>query len=632
MCGIAGQISYKQSIDPERIRAMIQPLVHRGPDDEGIYISNSRSEIHNPQISVGLGHKRLSIIDLDGGHQPIHNEDKSVWIICNGEIYNYKELRGKLTSSGHTLYTNTDTEVIVHLYEDYGERCLDHLRGMFAFAIWDERQKQLFIARDRLGKKPLYYSSAVDGLYFSSEINALYNVPEIKRELDYVALDHFLTFSYIPSPLSIFKGIRKLPPACFLTLKDGDLEVKKYWQLSFKPKYDISFEEAKSSLLEKIAEATRIRLCSDVPLGCFLSGGVDSSTIVAMMSQYSSTPVKTFSIGFKEGEYNETQYARTVAEKFDTEHHEFIVEPDAIEILPDLVKHYGEPYGDSSALPTWYLSKMTREYVTVALNGDGGDELYAGYDWYRTAQKLCSIKKIVPHFFFHVMGKICSHESGSRVGSRFRKLYRFLELINKENSSRFADLRSYVSIKTKGSLYHQNFLAKLKGETESYISNMYESADCESELDRMMYTDSITYLPEELLVKVDRATMAHSLEGRSPFLDHELMEFVARLPCTFKYRNGQSKYILKETMKEYFSPGFLNRPKMGFSVPLNKWFKGKLRGHVENSICNGTLGGTGLFNMDEIKKICNEHFSGKKNYETTIWNLLILSKWIEMYL
>ena len=586
----------------------------------------------NQQVSVGLGHKRLSIIDIEGGHQPIHNEDKSIQIICNGEIYNYKELQKKLISSGHTLYTNTDAEVIVHLYEDYGEKCIEHLRGMFAFALWDERQNKLFIARDRLGKKPLYYSSTVNGFYFASEINALYKVPEIKRELDYVALDHFLTFSYIPSPLSIFKDIRKLPPACFLTLRDGNLEIKRYWQLSFEPKYDISFEEAKKALLEKIADATRIRLYSDVPLGCFLSGGMDSSTIVAMMSKYSNTPVKTFSIGFQEEEYNETQYARVVAKHFNTEHQEFIVEPDAIEILPDLVRHYGEPYGDSSSIPTWYLAEMTRKHVTVALNGDGGDEMFAGYNWYRTAQQLCSIKKIVPQFFFHVIGNICSSKNGSSNASPFRKVYRFFELINKDNSSRFADLRSYVSINSKGRLYHQNFLNNLNGEAESYITRLYEEADCKSELDRMIYTDFMTYLPEELLVKVDRASMAHSLEGRSPFLDHELMEFVAKLPCTFKYRSGQTKYILKETMKDYFPTGFLNRPKMGFSVPLNKWFKGKLRGYVEDNICNGTLENIGLFNMDEIKEICNEHFYGRKNHEATIWNMLVLSKWVEMNL
>lgn len=619
MCGIAGLISFDGNVNSELIGVMLDTMVHRGPDDSGVYADISST------LSVYLGQCRLSILDLSSaGHQPMPNEDKSIWIVFNGEIYNFLELKEQLLTQGHQFSSNTDTEVIVHLYEEYGLECVNLLRGMFAFAIWDKKLRRVFIARDRLGKKPLYYAQTHKGLYFSSEIQALYPIQDIARNLDLIALDHYFAHSYIPSPLSIYKEIRKLPPATTMLVENGNVKISKYWSLDYTPKLDISFSEAKDHLFALLEEAVRIRLCSDVPLGCFLSGGTDSSTVVALMSRLSVTPVKTFSIGFAEKKYDETHYARIVASHYKTEHHEFRVEPSSIDILPDLVRHFGEPFADSSALPTLYLSSMTRKYVTVALNGDGGDESFGGYNWYQTASFLSSISAYCPK----VLAKIlCRHVPR---GSASRKVRRVFELLALNNATRFCNLRTEMHRPLRHSMYSIDMLMQIDAAVDSYLSSLFEMCSGAELLDKMLYTDVMSYLPEELLVKVDRATMAYSLEARSPLLDHKLMEFVGRLPSSFKIHNGCKKHILQDTVAHLFPDGFLERPKMGFSVPLQAWFRGELKLYIRQRLLDGKLATCGLFNARFLHQVANDQVPGVRDTGWLIWRLLILAEWMEI--
>lgn len=624
MCGIAGRVDFRRPVERDQLDLMLREMVHRGPDDEGRYVSPA-----DRLPSVALGHRRLRILDLSpSGHQPMTNETGDIWLVFNGEIYNYLSLRDELLKMGHRFRSSSDTEVIIHLYEVYGEKCLDYLRGMFAFALWDERKMQLFVARDRVGKKPLFYAMTSEGFAFASEINSFYPLPDIPKKLNEAAIDYFLTYAYIPSPATIFHQINKLPPAHYLILREGRLELTKYWQLEYAPKLDISFDEATQKIDELLDEATRIRLFSDVPLGCFLSGGIDSSAIVAMMSRHVTSPVKTFSIGFAEDDFDERPYARRIAELYGTEHHEFVVKPNALEVLPELVRHFGEPFADSAAIPTWYLSEMTRKHVTVALNGDGGDESFAGYNWYLTGTRLHEARRLLPALLWRSLGAVVPP---APARGNFRKVCRFLELEAKDDSSRFADLRTVIDERYKQRIYSREFQQRRGRECEEYLLRFYDEGRCAQELDRMMFTDVMSYLPEQLLVKVDRMTMAHSLEGRSPFLDHTLMEFSARLPAEYKLKNGSTKHVLKETVKDLFPPGFLDRPKMGFGVPLNKWFKGDLTGYVRERIRTGPLQELNMFNMNAINEIIGEHEQGVSENGTKIWRLLVLAEWLQQF-
>ena len=619
MCGIAGHITFSGEPGLRHVKEMLSALAHRGPDDEGVVRSG-------PAL---LGQRRLSIIDLSpDGHQPMSNEDGTVWISFNGEIYNFRTLRRDLESRGHRFRSATDTEVVIHLYEEYGTNAVQHLRGMFALAIWDGNRQQLFAARDRAGKKPFYYAETPGGFYFASEIQALYQVPGYARELDYPALDLYLAHSYIPAPHTICTGIRKLPPAHSLVYSASGLRIERYWRLSCGPKLEIGYEEARSELMTRLEEATRIRMVSDVPLGCFLSGGVDSSIVVALMARLSSTPVRTFSIGFDDAAYDETPYARRLAAHCATEHEEFRVTPDTVAVIPSLVRHFGEPFADSSALPTWYLSEMTRRHVTVALNGDGGDELCAGYEWYRTGLTLGRIKRFVPA----PLARLISRLVGPRPhGSHLRRLSRLAELLGKSPASLFADLRTEVGLETRRGLSSPVFTRRLERSAEAYIEDVFAGMDSEDLLDRMLATDNLTYLPEELLVKVDRMSMAHSLEGRSPLLDHELMEYVARLPSTYKMRNGELKYLLKDAARELVPDGFFQRPKMGFSVPLKNWFRDDLSGYARERIMGGPLKELGLFRMEQVDLMLQRHGEGGQDSSPLIWRLLMLSEWFTVY-
>jgi asparagine synthase (glutamine-hydrolysing) len=622
MCGIVGHIAFSGVADAQHIQSMLQKMVHRGPDDHGIYTDTAAY----PQAF--LGQRRLSILDLSqAGRQPMCNEDGTVWIVFNGEIYNFQELRKDLSAKGHVFHSNTDTETILHLYEEHGQDCVTHLRGMFAFAIWDAKHRRLFLARDRVGKKPLYYARTHNGFFFASEIQALYAVPEIPRTLDWNALDLYFANFYIPSPYSIYREIRKLPPASVMVLDGEQCSISKYWALDYAPKLDISFEEAKERLLSLLEDATRIRLCSDVPLGCFLSGGVDSSTIVALMSRFSYGPVKTFSIGFPDKQFDETPYARAVAEYFQTEHHEFQVEPKSVDILPDLVRHYGEPYADSSALPTWYLSSLTREHVTVALNGDGGDESFAGYNWYQTGLWLDNVARYCPPALAAHLRRMVPQG----LGTKARQARRLLELLAQEPAERFTSLRIQLKADIRTLLYAPEFRGQSQGTDQDYLVDLFSRCKGNDLLDRMLFTDAMSYLPEELLVKVDRATMAHSLEARSPFLDHQFMEFAAKLPSDFKLRNGRKKHILLEAVSPLFPQGFLERPKMGFSVPLQAWFQGELKPYVRERILHGKMAQSGYFNVSFLRMVLDGKAPQVRDTGSLIWQLLVLAEWMEQY-
>jgi asparagine synthase (glutamine-hydrolysing) len=605
---------------------MASVINHRGPDDEGIYVKNN----------VGLAHKRLSILDLSpAGHQPMHNEDGSIWIVFNGEIYNFLDLREELQKKGHTFRSRTDTETIIHLYEEKGVECVHDLRGMFAFAIWDENKKRLFCARDRAGKKPFVYAHTEDGLVFASEIKSLLRDPALKRNLDYSAIHHYLTYQYVPSPLSIFKDIKKLPPAHVLIYEGGDLTIKRYWSLSYQKKLHLSsVGEYGEQFRDLFQEAVKIRLRSDVPLGAFLSGGIDSSLVVAVMSRLMNQPVKTFSIGFEEEGYDEVAFARIIAEKYETDHHEFTVKPDAVSILPQLVWHYNEPFADSSAIPTYYVSKMTRDFVTVALNGDGGDESFAGYERY-VADKLADYYRRVPPFIREgIIRRVVDtlpHSTNRR--NFFRRLKRFVKGISEPPERRYVRWICFFDNEMKGDLYTPSF-KDLNRELDSVDLTVkwYERADAEQFLDRTLFVDVMSYLPEDLLVKVDIASMAHSLEARSPFLDHKVMEFAALLPPNLKLRGMETKFLLKDTLSDIVPQEILQRKKMGFGVPLDVWFRNDLKEMAYDVLLDQKSIERGYFRKEYVLQMLDDHVSKRYDHSYRIWALLFLELWHRMFI
>ncbi len=626
MCGICGKINLNnEPIDEALLRKMTSCLSHRGPDDEGLYIKGN----------VSLGHRRLSIIDLSQfAHQPMSNEDGTIWIVYNGEIYNFLELRDVLIKKGHTFRSRSDTETIIHLYEEYGPECLVYLKGMFAFALWDVKKQLLFLARDRIGKKPLYYWHSPNTFVFVSEIKSILQDDNFQRKPDYTAIHHYLTYQYVPSPWTAFEGIKKLPAAHYLVLKNGNIEVKRYWKLSYLPKHTIKEKDLKAEIIERLKEAVRIRLISDVPLGAFLSGGIDSSTVVALMSGIMKEPVKTFSIGFKEEKYNELGYARMIAEKFRTDHTEFIVEPKAVEILDKLVWHYNEPFADSSAIPTYYVSKLAREHVTVILNGDGGDENFAGYGRYKANQVSGFMHSFVPlplARLVYPLVRLIPH--GKDPDNFFWRLKRFLQEYTNTPELRNAQWLCHFTTEMKEDIYTDDFLCRFAN-TDSFelILNRCGEAEADSFLDRVLYADVMMYLPDDLLVKVDVASMANSLEARSPFLDHEFMEFAAGIPAEMKLKGLTTKYILKEALRNILPDEVLFREKMGFGVPIDYWFRNELKGMVYDTLLSEKAVSRGYFKKESIKKILDEHVSEKWNWHNHIWNLLMLELWHRMFI
>jgi len=650
MCGIAGIFNYRSGllrpVDGDVLRRMCGLMKHRGPDDEGYYLSRDSS--------VGLGMRRLAIIDLSTGRQPIHNEDESIWLVLNGEIYNFKELRKELESRGHRFYTNTDTETIVHLYEDYGTGCVGKLRGMFAFALWDEREKKLFIARDRIGKKPLYYTTLKNGSFiFASEIKAL--LPALsseKPDISYRAIDLYLTYQYIPSPYTIFEGVNSLAPAHTLVVsrEHPDVKTERYWDVDFRRKTkDMSFGDACRKTREILQEATELRMVADVPLGAFLSGGHDSSIVVGLMSRISTRPVKTFSIGFEEEDFSELPYARLAAKHFGTEHNEFVVRPNFIELLPGIVRHYGQPFADSSALPSYVVSRETRRYVTVALNGDGGDETFGGYLRYKAMKGslyLSWIFSLLGRDITRWISELIPHTETTRGRNIFRYISRAVSALAEPPEMRHIYWHCIFNAEARRGLYTSGMKDNLikvylsdKTQCEltalsyNYLKDIFCRADAAPDiLDREFYTDIMTYLPECLLVKMDIASMANSLEARSPFLDHKVIEFSASLPSSWKIRGLNTKYILKKTFKDFLPPEIINRPKQGFGIPVGKWFRTSWKNYFREVVISPRAVQRGYFDKGYLEKIFNEHVSGVRDHGYRMWSLLVLELWHRIYI
>ena len=627
MCAICGIIKSDGKVDEKLLFEMTRLMGYRGPDEEGYFFEKN----------IGLGHRRLSIIDLKTGKQPLFNEDKKIVLICNGEIYNFKELRENLEKKGHQFKTNSDNEVIIHLYEEKKEKCVNDLRGMFAFALWDDKEKMLFIARDRVGQKPLVYSIIGKDIIFSSEIKSLLLYPEIKKEIDFEALNNYFTYQAIPSPETIFKNIKKLPPAHYLIWKNGNVRIGRYWNVDFSKKIKLRDETEYEELLwEKLKEATKLRLISDVPLGAFLSGGIDSSTIVGLMSEISDRPVKTFSVGFDIENYSELKYAKLVAERFRTEHYEFVVKPDVFKILPKLIWHYNEPFGDSSMIPTYYVARETSKYVKVALNGDGGDENLAGYERYYQTMILDKLYR-----FSKSIGILNSHFK-RMIEKTYKKfptnfIMRVAEWLKEADDFgfSFAYYRRLISFSDewKEKLYTPWFKNELKNANPlEMVNKLWKENREDNLLEKMLYTDLHLYLPEVLMVKVDIATMANSLEGRSPFLDHKFIETIASFPPELKLKGKISKYILKKKLKGFLPEEILKRKKMGFGVPVGEWFREKLREYLKENLLSDRFFKRGFFKKEEVQKMVKEHIEGKVNHTSRIWVLLCFELWCRIFI
>lgn len=622
MCGIAGIIHTDRSarVDPTVVHAMCDAIVHRGPDDEGIYASGP----------VGLGMRRLSIIDLVGGHQPVHNEDKTVWVVFNGEIYNFPELRPDLEKRGHRFYTHTDTEVIVHLYEEHGARCVEKLRGMFAFAIFDEKKQCLLLARDRLGIKPLHFAQSNGQFLFGSEMKSmLAAAPELK-EINYEALLQYLYFGYIPDPLTAFKSIHKLPPGHVLEWADGKSKIIQYWDLpAYGTRLPGTEEECLDQLEACLAEAVRIRLIADVPLGGLLSGGVDSSLVVALMARASSRPVKTFSIGFTRQDFNEAPHARRVAERFGTEHHELVVEPKIGETLDALTRSLEEPFGDSSMIPTYHISRLARQHVTVALSGDGGDELFCGYERYGAWARRRGFEAIPEPVRSVYRRAVFPLIPRSAPG---RKLAYHVSLPWDE---RYLDLVAFVpSFERQTRLLSGDFRA-LAGHADplDVFREHLKQARSKDPLGSILYLDAKTYLPADILTKVDRMSMAASLEARVPLLDHHFVELATSLPSAWKLRGNSQKYILKKLAERVGVPKeTLYRPKQGFAMPLVHWIREEFKQELPRLLLEKRTLDRGYFEPVGVRKLIDEHLTGARDHSARIWRLLILELWHRNFL
>ncbi|MBN1794161.1 MAG: asparagine synthase (glutamine-hydrolyzing) [Candidatus Omnitrophica bacterium] len=631
MCGICGKIDFSgRPVNRFLIEKMNDMLVHRGPDASGVFV---RSDDDLP--AVGLGHRRLKVIDLsDSANQPMTNEDGTIQIVFNGEIYNFEELRQELIGKGHSFRSRSDTETVIHLYEEEGVGCLKRLRGPFAFAIWDKGRSRLFLARDRIGKKPLYYAAVGRSLLFASELKAILQDEAVPRSVDMNAIDLFLTYLCVPSPLTILRSVKKLPPAHYMVYDRRGATVQRYWQLDFRKKTTLKEKDCANQVLELLQEATRLRMVSDVPLGAFLSGGIDSSTVVALMSRMSPQRIKTFSIGFEEGSYNETHFARLVADTFQTEHRTFIVKPDILQILPGLIWHYGEPYSDSSAIASFYLAQKTAEEVVVALNGDGGDENFAGYERY-LAGRMADTYQSLPFFLRRAILKpLIDFLPGEATRkNRIYRIKRFLEAADKDALTRHYMWVSGFADRDKEALFTDSTKQALTaGGAYAYLEDIYQNAQLPDLVDRLLWTDIHSNLPEDLCVKMDIATMAHSLEGRSPFLDHRFMEYTAQIPSALKIKGRTLKYILKRALTGIVPDAVLRRPKMGFGVPLNYWFRGKLKNLAVSVLLDQKTIGRNYFKKEALETLLARHIKGAHDYSYHIWSLITLELWHRMFL
>jgi asparagine synthase (glutamine-hydrolysing) len=630
MCGIAGFSETHGggtgtwppgSDEAERAHALLQQMCaairHRGPDDEGIHVD----------AGVGIGMRRLSIIDLATGHQPIHNEDRTIWVVFNGEIYNYRALRAELETRGHRFYTATDTETIVHAYEEWGEAAFGRLRGMFGIAVWDSRHRVLLLARDRVGIKPLHYAVVNGRLYFGSEIKSILVAADVAPRIDPAALDHYLTFLYSPADTSIFAGVEKLPPGHLLRWERGLLQVRRYWELPVEVCQPASESEAVEALREVLRDAVRSHLMSDVPLGAFLSGGVDSSLVVGLMAEASDRPVKTFSIGFDEPRYDELEHARVVARHFGTDHHEFVVKPDALAIVDDLIGHFDEPFGDSSAVPTWYVSEMARRHVTVVLSGDGGDELFGGYERYRPHPRVAAFDRWAPPGSRALAGLLWPRLPHGATGKNF------LRRVARDPAGRYLDQMAFFQADERRALLSADLQHRVDSDAveQRFLRRFARFAALPWDA-QMMAVDIETYLPEDILTKVDRMSMAHSIESRVPLLDNEVVEFAARLPASMKIRNGRLKHILKEAADGILPPPILTRRKQGFGVPLAVWFRGGLRELFSDVLLSPRSRQRGYFEPRFIERLVREHVSGRRDHTLRLWSLVVFELWHRQYI
>jgi asparagine synthase (glutamine-hydrolysing) len=625
MCGITGlfDLRSRNDIDRHVIMRMNESQHHRGPNEGGVHV----------EPGLGLGHRRLSIIDLSTGQQPLQNEDGSVWVVFNGEIYNFQELVLELQALGHVFRTRSDTEVIVHAWEAWGEQCVKRFRGMFAFALWDRNQETLFLARDRLGVKPLYYAELSGGVWiFGSELKSLLAHPGLRRDIDVLAVEDYFAYGYVPDPRTIFKGVYKLGPACTLTLRRGKPapEPATYWDVPFNIGPPLSAAEASEELIHRLREAVKVRLISEVPLGAFLSGGVDSSAVVAMMAGLSPDPVVTCSIGFGDAAFNESEYAQTVATQYGTQHHLQQVDPDDVSLVDRLASVYDEPYADSSAIPTYRVCELARKNVTVALSGDGGDESFGGYRRYRWHMNEERLRSLLPlqlrKPMFGLLGELYPKADWAPRVFRAKST---LQALARNSVEAYFHGVSILHDGMRQQLFSTHFRRELQGYAAIEVLKGHAAkAPSDHPLSLIQYLDLKTYLVGDINTKVDRASMAHSLEVREPLMDHLLVEWVSSLPPALKLRAGEGKYVLKKALEPYLPSQILYRPKMGFSVPLAKWFRGPLRHSVRDAVLGEVLADTGWFNAHYLRRLVDDHQRGVRDYSASLWTLMMFESFM----
>lgn len=624
MCGICGKLS-NSGVDHDEIRRMSNALAHRGPDDEGFYFASN----------IGLAHRRLSIIDLDHGKQPIGNEDSSIWIVYNGEVYNFQALRSELIQKGHTFKTNTDSEVIIHLYEELGEKCVERLNGMFAFAIWDEKKQKLFLGRDRLGQKPLFYAQEGNNFLFASEAKSILAAQDVQRAMDLESIHHYLSLRFIPAPGTMFRSIKKLPPGHCLVHQNQKITITRYWDLDFRQKLELSEAQFITLLEEKLSAAVHSHLVSDVPVGAYLSGGMDSSIVVAMMSKFLPGTFKTFAIGVEEEDYNELPYARMVAEHYHTDHIEQTINSDLIQFLPRMIWQLDEP-SDPIAACMFQASELAAKHVKVVLGGDGGDELFAGFDRY-VGVKLIDHYTVIPSLIRQkIIGPLINALPDSFTYKSFSQKVRWMHQLSTFNGgARYAEATCFFrfSHDDKKALYSQDFWRRFKDlPSADVIIKQYDNAKANDPIDRMLYADFMTRLSEHTLMLTDRMNMAHGLEARSPFLDHTLVELLASFPSNLKIKGRNLKYILRKTAEPYLPETILKRKKQGFMFPVAYWFRNELYGFLNKLFQDSRLVKEGIFNKTQIFSLLEDHRSSKVDNSVRLWMLLNLEIWYLIYI
>jgi asparagine synthase (glutamine-hydrolysing) len=625
MCGICGKYS-PSGVKTEELNHMLDTIVHRGPDDFGVYI----------KANIGLGSRRLSIIDLETGNQPISNEDGTIWVIYNGEIYNYQTLRAQLEAKGHLFHTNSDTEVIVHLYEEVGEHCVEQLRGMFAFALWDEPDQKLVLARDRIGQKPLFYSRDGADFLFGSEMKAILALHHQKPELEPLAMHDYLSLRFIPAPRTIFKNIQKLPPAHTLVFQHGQIRLRRYWHLSFREKLSSSEPEIIEALQEQLTRTVESHLISDVPVGAFLSGGLDSSLIVAILAGELSRKPETFSIGVEESDFDELPFARMVAEQYETQHREERVSANLIQSLPDMIWHLDEP-SDPIAACMFQAARLASKHVKVVLGGDGGDELFAGFDRYVGARYVDAYSLMPQNLRKALMGPMLDHLPDSFTYKSLTQKLRWVHHLSLQATAaeQYAEATCFFRFTHEGKrALYSDYLWKELGERNSTaaMTEPFNHAEADDVLDRMLYTDFVTRLPEHSLVLTDRMSMAHGLEARSPFLDHELVEFLAKVPANMKVQNHQPKYLMRKLAARYLPAPILQREKQGFMLPIAYWFRTDLFPVVSRMLEHSYFVKAGWFKKENIHRLLHEHRNNRNDHHVRLWMLLTLELWHQLYI